>query len=229
MPGDYTSLQNRKSQLIRKAKEGSVFIDEMSSAPLESITEGAEALLSLPETLTTRDLGWMTEDGIAMSGEVVESTVNSFGATEPTRREVTSDTTTMSVTAQETNIVTLGLYTGQDLATLADAIDPTTGEVVLTKPMRPRLRHFRALALVVDEHEGEELYIGRYMPRASLQRNPEQTLSSGDTAITWGLTLTSTVDSEAGFSERYFFGGPGWRALLEDMGFTPATEPEPTP
>ena len=29
MPGDYTSLQNRKSQLIRKAKEGSVFVDEM--------------------------------------------------------------------------------------------------------------------------------------------------------------------------------------------------------
>lgn len=227
MPGDYQSLQNRKSQLIRKAKEGSVFIEDISNPILESITEGADALLSLPETLTTRDLGWMTEDGIAMSGEQTESVINSFGATEPTRREITADTTSMSVTAQETNLVTLGLYTGHDMETLAAAADPVTGEVSIIKPPRPRLKHFRTLALVVDEHEGEELYIARYMPRASLARSPEQALAGGDSAITWGMTLTSTLDNEAGYSERYFFGGPGWRTLLEEMGFSPATEPTP--
>lgn len=218
MPGDYRSIQNRKSQLIRKAKEGSVFIESVNNPLLTSITEGAESLLSLPPTLVAGELGWMTEDGISMSGEVTESVINSFGATEPTRREVTSDTTSMAVTGQETNIVNLGLYTGNDLAALVP--DPETGELGVVKPPRPRLRHFRALALVVDEHEGEELYIARYMPRASLARNPEQALTSGDTAITWGMTFTSTLDDEAGFSEKYFFGGPGWKALLEDMGFS---------
>lgn len=217
MPGDYTSLQNRKSQLIRKAKEGSVFIDEISSDLILSITEGAESALSLPPSLASRDLGWLTEDGVGFSGEIAESTINSFGATEPTRREVTTDTTSVAVTAQETNIVTIGLYTGNDLEALVP--DPVTGELIVTKPPRPRLQHFRVLALSVDEHEGQELYIARYLPRATLARNPEQAYTAGDAATTWGMTFTSTLDNEAGYSERYFFGGPGWKALLGDMGF----------
>ena len=218
MPGDYTSLQNRKSQLIRKAKEGSVFVDEMSSELLTSITAGEDAALALPESLSERDLGWLTEDGVGFSGDIQESTINSFGATEPTRREVTTDTTSIAVTAQETNIVNIGLYTGNDLAALVP--DATTGELIVTKPPRPRLQHFRVLALSVDEHEGLELYIARYLPRATLARNPEQSYTSGDTATTWGMTFTSTLDNDAGYSERYFFGGPGWKALLGDMGFS---------
>src|SRR5699024_5557588 len=127
MPGDYTSLQNRKSQLIRKAKEGSVFVDEMSSDLITSITTGEDAQLSLPESLAKRDLGWLTEDGVGFSGDIHESTINSFAATEPTRREVTTDTTSIAVTAQETNIVNIGLYTGNDMAALVP--DPTTGEL----------------------------------------------------------------------------------------------------
>lgn len=214
----YETIQNRKADLIRKAKEGSVFIDDMSSEIIESITDGEESDLALPPTLVKRDLGWLTEDGVAFSGDVTESTINSWGATEPTRREVTSDTTTMSVTAQETNIVTIGLYTGNDMDALKP--NPTTGELIVTKPPRPRLRHFRALALSVDEYEGQEIYIARYMPRATLARSPEQAFTGGDTALTWGLTFTSSLDSEAGYSERFFFGGPGWKALLEEMGFT---------
>ena len=224
MPGDYTSLQNRKSQLIRKAKEGSVFVDEMSAALIESITTGEDAQLALPESLAKRDLGWLTEDGVGFSGDIQESTIASFGATEPTRREVTTDTTSIAVTAQETNIVNIGLYTGNDMAALVP--DATTGELIVTKPPRPRLQHFRVLELSVDEHEGQELYIARYLPRATLARNPEQAYTSGDTATTWGMTFTSTLDSEAGYSERYFFGGPGWKALLGEMGFSSIPEEE---
>lgn len=215
---NYETMNNKKNELIRKATDGSVFVDEISSAILETITAGEDSALALPPTLVSRDLGWLTEDGVAFSGEVAESAINSWGATEPTRREVTSDTTSMSVTAQETNIVTVGLYTGNDLAALVP--DPETGELIVTKPPRPRLKHFRVLALSMDTYEGEEVYIARYMPRATLARSPEQSFTGGDTALTWGLTFTSTVDSEAGYSEKFFFGGPGWKAMLEDMGFT---------
>lgn len=218
---DFATLNNRKSELIRKAKEGSVFVQDISAAVLESITSGPSAELSLPPDLVSRDLGWLTEDGVAFSGEVTESAINSWGATEPTRREVTSDTTTISVTAQETNIVTVGLYTGNDLEALVP--DAETGELSVIKPPRPRLKHFRVLALSVDEHEGEEIYIARYLPRATLARNPEMAFTAGDTALTWSLTFTSSLDTDAGYSERYFFGGPGWRALQEDAGF-PAPE-----
>lgn len=226
---NFDTLNNRKSELIRKATEGSVFVQDLSAPVLESITSGSTAELTLPEDLVKRDLGWLTEDGVAFSGEVAESAINSWGATEPTRREVTSDTTTISVTAQETNLVTVGLYTGNDIEALRSAVDPTTGELVVTKPPRPRLRHFRVFALAVDSYEGEDVYIGRYVPRATLSRSPEQSFTSGDTALTWGLTFTSSLDREAGYSERFFFGGPGWKAMLDEMGFTVEEGNEPTP
>lgn len=219
MAGDYQSFQKRKSQLIRKAKEGSLFIDDVSSELLTTISDPSSQLV-LPSTLADGDLGWFTDDGIAFSGEVTESTVTSFGATEPTRREINQDTTTIAVTAQETKLTNIGLYTGNDLAALTP--DPESGELIVTKPPRPRLRHVRALGLAVDEHEGEEIYIGRYLPRATVSRAPEQSFTAGDTALSWGLQFQSTLDSEAGYSERYFFAGPGWKALLEDMGFATA-------
>ena len=216
MAGDYISLQNRKNQLIRKAKEGSVFVDDLSTPILESITSGEDAALTLPDTL--KDLGWLTEDGIALSGEYTESTISSFGASEPTRRDGLLDSSSIAVTAQETNITNIGLFTGNDLEALVP--DPTTGELAVTKAPRPRVQYLRVLALAVDENEAGEIYIAHYLPRASLAKNPEQTFSAGDTAINWGLTFQSSMDSEAGFSHRYFFGGPGWKAILEDMGFT---------
>lgn len=224
MSGDFASLNTRKNQLIRKAKEGTVFVDTMKSDILTSITEGAEAALSLPPTLVDGSLGWFTEDGVSFAGDVQESNINSWGALEPTRREITTDTTTISVTAQETNLINIGLYTGNDFDALKP--DPTTGELIVTKPPRPRLRHFRTFALAVDEYEGEEVYIGRYLPRASVSRAPEQVYTGGDTALTWGLTFTSSVDSEAGYSERYFFAGPGWKAMLEEAGFNAGDAPE---
>lgn len=217
MAGDFKSLTTRKNQLIRKAKEGTVFVEDMSNSALETITSGPDAALTLPETLVAGALGWFTEDGVGFSGEVQESNINSWGATEPTRREITLDTTTISVTAQETNLINIGLYTGNDLEALKP--DATTGELIVTKPPRPRLRHFRVFALAVDEFEGQELYIARYLPRATVQRSPEQSYTGGDTALTWGLTFASTLDNEVGYSERYFFAGPGWKALLEDAGF----------
>src|SRR5699024_8159603 len=149
-----------------------VSVVDMSVDLLTCIPMGADAQFSSLESLSKSILGWLTEDGVGFSGDIQESTINSFGATAPTRREVTTGTTSIAVTAQETNIVNIRLYTGNDMAALVP--DATTGELVVPKPPRPRLQHFRVLALSVDEHEGQELYIARYLPRATLARNPEQ-------------------------------------------------------
>lgn len=223
MPGDFMSIRKHQNQLIRKAKDGSVFVAGMSAPVLDSITTGESAELSIPTEYASGSLGYLTEDGMGFSGDIQESTINSFGATEPTRREIISDTTSLAVTAQETNITNLGIYTGNELAALVP--DATTGELNVVKPPRPPLKHFRVLALAVDDYEGLEVYIARFLARASLQRNPEQSFTSGDTAINWGMTFTSTVDSEVGYSERFIFGGPGWKAMLADMGFNGGEPP----
>jgi hypothetical protein len=38
----------------------------------------------------------------------------------------------------------------------------------------------------------------------------------------YGVTFTAYQDSTAGFTESWLFGGPGWNALIDAMGFPAA-------
>jgi hypothetical protein len=165
------------------------------------------------------DLGWLSTDGAAFSRDVSTSDVQSWGSVTPTRSDVTSDTSTMAVTAQETKLLTIGLATGADLAAISP--DANTGEVRIEKPTRPASKHYRALSVAVDLGDGGEIYVARYFPRAKVTNYAEQSFGGGDDPIAWGVTLTGEEDSTLGFSESWLFGGPGWNALLTDMGFTP--------
>ena len=154
--------------------------------------------------------------------DVGQSNVTSFGSQTPTRSDVTSDTTTLTVIPQETKGVTIGLYTGADMAAIEAAF--TTGETWIEKPETTSSRFYRVLALSVDHDDtGEEIYIARFMPRAKVTGYAAQSYQGGDAAVTWGVTFTSEKDSTLGYSEAYIFGGPGWLNLLADMDITQAT------
>lgn len=163
------------------------------------------------------DLGWLSTDGAAFSRDVATSDVTSWGSVTPTRSDVTSDTSTLAVTAQETKLLTIGLATGADLAAVTP--DANTGEVRIEKPTRPASKHYRALSVAVDLGDAGEIYVARFFPRAKVTNYAEQSFGAGDDPIAWGVTLTGEEDSDLGFSESWLFGGPGWNALLADMGF----------
>jgi hypothetical protein len=172
-------------------------------------------LAALPSGWT--DLGWVTSDGVTYGRETEVSDVTSFGSVQPTRSDVTSDTITMSVVAQETSLLTLGLYTGAD--TTALTADAVTGEFGISKPAVPGFRYYRVLGLFVDRDDaGREIYMARYMPRCRITEWSEQQFSDGDDPISYGLTFTGYEDSTAGYSHRWIFGGAGWFGLLSDMG-----------
>jgi len=179
---------------------------------------GADAGVSLAALPASwDDLGWLTSDGAAFSREVAQSEVTSWGSVTPTRTDVTSDTSTLTVTCQETKLLTIGLATGADLSAVTP--DATTGEVSIEKPSKAASKHYRALSLAVDLGDAGEIYIARFLPRAKVTNYAEQSFGGGDDPITWGVTLTGEEDSDLGYSERWIFGGPGWSALLDDMGF----------
>lgn len=224
MAGDYEALKNKQADLIRKANDGSVFLGAVTVDPITTLTidsvsnPGTPELNTLPEGMD--DLGWLTGDGAQFSRDVSTSEVTSWGSVSPTRTDITSDTTTLTVTAQETKLLTLGLATGADLAAIT--ADATTGEVSIAKPARPKSKHYRALSLAVDEGDGGEIYVARFLPRAKVTNYAEQAFGSGDDPILWGVTFTGEEDSDLGYSERWLFGGPGWLALLGKMGITQA-------
>lgn len=218
---DYEALKNKQTELIRKALDGSVFVGDVTVDAVDELTvytAGPPAVIDLaPLPTGMDDLGWLTNDGASFARDVATSEVTSWGSVSPTRTDVTSDTTTMSVTAQETKLLTIGLATGVDLSGVTPAAN--TGEVSIAKPARPKSKHYRVLSLAVDQGDAGEIYIARFLPRAKVTGYAEQAFGGGDDPITWGVTFTGEEDSDLGYSERWIFGGAGWSALLADMGF----------
>lgn len=216
----YATLRDKKQELIRKARDGSVFVAPISATSITTLTTGAGAALSaLPAGY--EDLGWTTTDGVTYSRETETSDVQSFGSVEPTRSDVTRDTITMAVAAQETKRLSLELYTGADLTDVEAAV--TTGEYAIEKPARPGFRYYRVLGLFVDDGDAGEIYVARYMPRARVTEFGEQQFTDGDEAITFPLTFTGYEDSTLGYSHKWIFSGPGWKALLDEMSIEQAT------
>lgn len=216
----YDALKNKQAELIRKALDGSVFLAPVTADPIDNLTVavvGPPATIGLaPLPTDWDDLGWLTDDGAQFARDVSTSEVSSWGAITPTRTDVVSDSTSLTVTAQETKLLTLGLATGADLANII--ADAATGEVRIAKPVRPKSRHYRALSLAVDENEFGEIYIARFLPRAKVSSYAEQSFAKSDDPITWGVTMVGEVDSDLGYSEEWLFGGAGWKGILADMG-----------
>jgi hypothetical protein len=223
----YDELQRKQQQLIRKMVDASVFVAHADAQPIGALTDPADKRLrQLPAGYD--DAGWLSDDGAQFSRDVKTSDVTSWGSVEPTRTDITADTTTLAIACQETKRTTIGLYTGADLRGVKP--DPVTGEVSIEKPARPGFLYFRVLALGVDLTEAGELYVARFLPNARVTDYDDQNFqSSDDEPLTFPVTFTGFIDSKLGYSERWLFGGPGWAALLEQMGFDPLAPPPPPP
>jgi hypothetical protein len=212
---NFAGLQQHKTQLIRKALGGSLFMAESTAITIGPLVGAGGVLTALPTGWS--DAGLLTPDGLAFSRSVDLSTVTSFGESAPTRTDVTADTETVATTFQETSKLTISAFTGAALSSLVP--NPTTGELVITKPDRPAPRIWRLLSVAVDENAAGEIYISKYFPRSRITDYSDQAFATGDDPIQWGLTFQAEKDSTLGFAVRYAFGGPGWNSLLVEMGF----------
>lgn len=212
----FADLQNVQTELIRKAKSGSAFLAPISADDVNETFVGPGGVLAaLPATY--EDLGWLTNDGMGFSRDVSTSDVTSFGSVSPTRSDVVSDTSTVTITCQETKLLTIGLATGID--TTAIKTPETSGAVMVRKPVAPTSKFYRLFCISKDDGDAGDIYIARFFPRAKVTSFGEQAFGGGDDPISWGVTMTGYADSDLGFTEAWLFGGPGWNALVDDMGF----------
>lgn len=213
----YADLRDKKNELIRRAKDGSVFVADTTVTALTAITSGATGALVALDAEDWTDLGWISTDGVSYDRETDQVEVNSFGSSEPTRSDVTRDEISMSCTAQETKALTIGITTGADIAAIT--ANATTGEVSVSKPIRPKLRFYRVFGLFMDHDDaGDEIYFGRFMPRAQVSDFGSQGYNEDETGISYPMTWRGKEDSTLGYSHRWFWGGPGWKSLLTEMG-----------
>jgi hypothetical protein len=185
----FAALQQVQSELIRKAKSGSAFLAPVTATAISEtfVTGATAALATLPVGYV--DLGWLSNDGMSFSRDVSTAEVTSFGSVSPTRSDVTSDTSTVTVT------------------------------VMVRKPIAPTSKFYRLFCISKDDGDAGDIYIARFFPRAKVTSYAEQAFGGGDDPITWGVTMTGYPDSTLGFTEAWLFGGPGWKAQLVAMGF----------
>lgn len=216
-PTNYDALQHRQNQLIRKALEGSIFVAPYTAALPVSLTTGANGdLLSLPTGYN--DVGWVdVKQGATWARKPTVADVTSWGSLEPTRSDFTKDDRTLKFTAQETNSTVLGLAEMVDMTTVTP--DPTSSEVAFSSPVRPETIYYRVFGLFVDGDGADAIYVGKLLPRAVVTSVGDEVWSQDADAVVRAIEISARTDAIAGYAVRHFFGGPGWQAVLADMGF----------
>ena len=219
----YDDLAEKQEELVRKPLDGSAFFAPLTAPTIDENFVGPGGVLAELPDEDWGDLGLLTPDGMGFSREVSNSDIMAFGRQTPVRSDITNDTTTLNIVALETNLRTIGMATGASIT--AASRNSTTGALMIKKPPRPTPKQYRVFCMSVDNTEDGEIYICRYLPKAKVTGFSDQALGGTDNAIEWGTTLTSQFDKTLGFSEAWLFGGPGWNALLERMGFDPLALP----
>lgn len=214
---NFDTLNVTKNQLIRRAKAGAVVIADMTAAIPANFTSTSSGTLITLDPAVWKPIGWMTTDGVNYERTTESTDTQSFGSRESTRSDITRDEIAMNFTAQETKLLTIGLTTGADLTAIK--ANSTTGEVSISKPDTPRLRYYRALGIFLDFNDnGEEIYFGRFMPRAQISEFGSQGYKDDENGISYPMTWRGKKDSTAGYSHRWWWGGLGFKNLLTDMG-----------
>lgn len=181
-------------------------------------TPGANDLSALPTGYVS--LGWHTkDDGLSWGRDVQAEEVTSHGSVEPTRRDITSDTMTLALNAQESKLKTFELYHNISLT----SVTPTagTGEIAFNRATAPATSYYRVLAVAQDGSGTDAIYIARFLPRAIVSEIGEQAWNS-ENEIVYPLTFTATVDNTLGYAMREFWAGPGLKTRLVTMGFPAA-------
>jgi hypothetical protein len=214
----FDDAQTHNAALIMKSLEVGVFIGPSTAPAVTTLTDPTDKLLmALPAGYG--DLGWLSDDGAQFSSDISTSDITGAGSTAPLRSDITADTTTLQVACLETNMQSIGIYTGTDMTAVTP--NATSGEVSIAKPTRPVSQYYRVLAIGVDFVDGSgEFYVARFLPRMKVTDRDDQAYqSSDDSPVTYSVTLTAFEDPTLGYAEKYFWGGPGFFAKLADMGF----------
>lgn len=209
---------NRKA--IRKGKKIAAFCAPMSvTFPTSITTATAGNPPTLAELTGFRPMGLVTkDDGHTHSRDRDVSDIFSAGFQDPSRSDNTQDIFSVQVVGQETNRLNIETFLGIDLSAVAP--DPTTGEVSFPQPTDGVLRQNRWLFLCQDGIGTERHWWGRGFTAGVVKETDDQTAGQDDDGWYWPYTVSSQTDPVLGASVWHYFGGPGWKASLADMGFT---------
>lgn len=152
-------------------------------------------------------------DGATWTRETNNSDVTSYGRSQPSRRDIISDISGLTFTAQESKKLVMELFWNQEIAEKVNA----HGGIYWDKSTRPRSRRVRLLGLAKDGDGQNAVYCARWLPSAQLAEGAEQGWSM-ENELNYPLNFTAFVEKRFKTAFREIWGGPGYKP--SERGFT---------
>lgn len=200
-------------QVLRLRKMAVLMANEDDPAVTSIVDATNGDTLSIPNVYKT--VGYLGKDEgatLTPGREVSDSTA--FGQVQPINQYVDSTSFAAGFTMKETNRTTLEGYYGLDLSAIRASA--TTGEIKFDMPDQPPVQYKRLLLIGQHGEGADAIWVGQFLPKASLSDIGDQTISDTDDFV-YPVTYTALVDDVLGTSQRVFIAGPG----LANLGSTP--------
>lgn len=215
-PFDLDAYRGAKDGLIRKmVSGGAILVAPLSAKPITALTDST-GKLKMQDGFT--GMGRIARDGAPVfTPEDQEETTETWGEIEPSRRDVTLSTLGVEATLQDTRKETLMIAARRSAEFMDGLKAGANGELAITDNSQPNTMFVQLLFVGIDGTGDDAFYFGRYLPRAIVKGGAENW--NPQNAVTYPLTATATKDTKLGFSSKRFYGGPGAKARMKDMGF----------
>lgn len=215
----FDTVRNHNKKNIRKALSGLVLVKhhEDDDTELEQIYTAAGGLL-IPAGYT--DVGILSKSSaVKQSRESGTEDVASWGYGQPTRRDITTDVSTLQFSMQESKRVVMELYNSTDLSGVTPDSDKN---IVIDKPTRPQSIDWRVLVLSKDGDGADTIYWADWYPLANVTAFEDQENSEATEKL-YTVTITGFEDPVFRTAHRQIWGGPGINP--QAMGFAKKKTP----
>lgn len=213
----FDSVRDPNVKNIRKALAGAVFVKRWDDADtaITQVYNSTDGLV-IPEGYT--DVGVLSKSSaVRFARDTNTADVESWGYAQPTRRDMTTDTTTMVFSMQESKRIVMELHGGADLSAVVPDGD---GNIVIDKPARPQAQDWRVFALCKDGDGADAIYWLDWLPNAQVTGVEDQENSEATERL-YTVTMTGYEDPAIRTAHRQVWGGPGVDAAAMGFGTTP--------
>ncbi len=187
-------------------------------------TDSGGVILALPDDFIP--VGNLDKKAAVKVATAINSTpVETYGEQGPTRIIRKSRDTTVDFSMQESRLVTLGAFWGQDFS---DVTPLSSGETHLVISESAFNIEYVMVMIGFDGVVGGEIYTIIDAPRATLQKSGDIQFNDDGVAI-YPVTLQLLKDGTLGYATRVTYAGPGFAPLAAAFGqvsaivVTPAT------
>lgn len=159
---------------------------------------------------------------VKIASAITSTPVETYGEQTATRIIRKSRDITVDFTMQQTSLIVLSAYWGQDFT--GTTSDPSSGETHLVINETSHNVEYRLVMIGFDGEDAAEIYTIIDAPRATLSKSGDITTNDDGIAM-YPVTLQLLKDTSTyNYATRITYAGPGWKPLAPAAGFAaPAT------